>query len=143
MSEVNSVIWLSSASLRVLLMWVSSISSKRKATERIALIMGFCKLANAEIWWRHMDKAVCDRGLPGGHRRERLSRYFLLSSESLMSCSSSGITVIPFFRESFLVFGLEVLVGLGKFLSVLSVLDQEDFLLLDDAGMWVFMGFWA
>ena len=49
MSEVNSIIWLSRASLRVMLIWDSSISSSRKATAQMALMVCLGTEAMAEI----------------------------------------------------------------------------------------------
>ena len=117
-SAVNSVIWLSKASLIVSLIAVSSRSSSRNAADRTALIAFFGRPAIAATWWRHMARAAFDAGSPGGHSREYFSRYFLPSVASLISWYSSGMVMLPFLL-------LVVGPGLGAVSAVASPLEFE------------------
>jgi hypothetical protein len=73
--------------------------------------------AIAEIWCRQVESREWEGGSLGGHSREKFSKYFLPSSESLMSCCSSIGVGGPFLQ----VFGLFVVPRLGELLFMSAV----------------------
>ena len=117
MSVDSSVIWVSIASFTVVLICVSSISSRRNAMDLIVLIVCFGKPAITEIWCRQVARDVWVRGSPGGHNSECFSKNFLPSNGSLMSCRSYKMIEVPSCCE----FGLGAFIGLSGILLSLVV----------------------
>ena len=86
-------------------------------------IAGFWSPARAEICWRHVDHAWWEVGLPGGHKSECFSRYFLPLVGSLTSWWSSRIMVVLVLQEFEHVTVCEVSASLSVLLGDLFLFD--------------------